>query len=91
MDIAKITIWDDDAERIAQADRHIRAACRELGLSAVIDSQSEPPLLARMNLTGKTPAFEINGLYWKIRTGAVPSVESCIRLLRRLLEGRQDF
>lgn len=91
METLKITIWDDDADRITLAERHIRAACKKLDLAVQIDSQSEPPLLARMNLTGKTPLFESNGLYWKLQTGLVPSVESCVRLLRHLLNGGQDF
>jgi hypothetical protein len=78
-----ITIWDDDGQRIATIDRNLHLALAELGMKAVVLSISEPPLLSRERLLGRTPMLEIGGRYWSLRPGETISTEDCRKLLAR--------
>ncbi len=69
--IKKITIWDNDPSRIAQIEQSLMLVMKDLGIKYEISSMSEPPLLSRMGLYGKTPALEINGNYWTWKIGEV--------------------
>ena len=42
-----IVIWDYDPERIAEIDRNLHLALRELNLRGTVSSLSEPPLMSR--------------------------------------------
>lgn len=78
-----ITIWDDDARRMAAIDRNLHLALAELTMKAVVLRISEPPLLSRERLLGRTPVLEIDGRYWSLRPGETISIEDCRKLLTR--------
>lgn len=78
-----VTIWDDDVERIESITKNLYEAAKPFGCAMRISSMSEPPLLARMQFTGKTPVLEIGGIYWQLRSGEVPNLESCKKLLEK--------
>ena len=82
-----IIIWDTNAQRIACIDRNLRIAMQQLGMRGLVTSMSEPPLIGRMGLIGKTPVLEIGGFYWSLKAGSSISVEECLNLLRKLPEG----
>ena len=50
-----IVIWDYDPERIAEIDRNLHLALRELNLRGTVSSLSEPPLMSREGLVGREP------------------------------------
>lgn len=84
MEPLRIVIWDDEPERLRAAEAELKHALRELCLEGEIASQCEPPLLARMGLTGRTPVLEIDGQYWHLGPGRTPDRRSCCNLLRQL-------
>ena len=79
----RITIWDNDALRIAEIDKNLQSALDELKIKGLILSNSEPPLLARENLLGRLPVLEIAGNYWSRKAGRVFSKDECIQLLSK--------
>ena len=87
----EIAIWDIKPSRIAEINRNLRAALYEAGMKANIMIMSEPPLVARMNLTERVPLLEIDGMYWSLKPGETISREACLSLLnhiRQLSEAR---
>ncbi len=82
----KITIWDLEASRISRIERKLYRAMQQLQVTGIIDSQSEPPLLSRMNMVGKIPALEINGMFWTQKPGVEFSEQACIELLEIILK-----
>ncbi len=78
-----IVIWDHSAERIAQIDRNLHIALRNLGLKGTITSNSEPPSLFRANIYHRVPALEIEGNFWTCKS-STPSVEDCTQLLKKI-------
>mgnify|MGYP006995949147 CR=1 FL=1 len=50
-----IVIWDYNPERIAEIDRNLHLALRELNLRGTVSSLSEPPLMSREGLVGREP------------------------------------
>lgn len=85
MKFLKITIWDSDAARIAGIERKLYAAMKECGAKGRVDSMSEPPLLARMNLTCRVPVLEADGMYWSREPMREFSQAACTKLVRMLL------
>lgn len=79
-----IRILDIDARRIAEIDRSINLALREMRIDALVTSNSEPPSLAREGLIGKVPVLEIAGKYWSIPGKRAFTKEECIQLLTKL-------
>jgi hypothetical protein len=79
----QITIWDNDALRIAEIDRNLQSALSELKAKGLILSNSESPLLARENLIDRVPVLEIAGNYWSKKTGKVFSKAECLSLLSK--------
>lgn len=79
-----IVIWDNDAARINEISRNLLLAMRQLGLEGKVSSMSEPPLIGREGLLGKTPVLEIGGYYWSLRAGESVSLQECLNLFRRL-------
>ena len=61
-----IVIWDYDPERIAEIDRNLHLALRELNLRGTVSSLSEPPLMSREGLVGREPVLEIGDAYWSL-------------------------
>lgn len=53
-----IVIWDYDPERIAEIDRNLHLALRELNLRGTVSSLSEPPLMSREGLVGREPVLK---------------------------------
>lgn len=82
----EIQILDNDARRIAEIDRNINLALRELKINALVTSNSEPPSLAREGLIGKVPVLQIAGKYWSISEKRAFTKQECITLLTRLLQ-----
>ena len=58
-----IVIWDYNPERIAEIDRNLHLALRELNLRGTVSSLSEPPLMSREGLVGREPVLEIGDAY----------------------------
>lgn len=79
----QITIWDNDAQRIAEIDRNLHFSLAELKIQGLILSNSDPPLLARENLLDRLPVLEIAGNYWSKKAGEVFSKDECISLLSK--------
>ena len=77
-----IVIWDYDPERIAEIDRNLHLALRELNLRGTVSSLSEPPLMSREGLVGR----EIGDAYWSLRPGETISKEACLKLLSRIVQ-----
>lgn len=85
MKFLNITVWDSDAARIAGIERKLHVALRECGAKGRVDSMSEPPLLARRNLTYRVPVLEIDGVYWSQQPMREFSREACLQLVRMAL------
>ena len=82
----EIQILDNDARRIAEIDRNINLALRELKINALVTSNSEPPSLAREGLIGKVPVLQIADKYWSIPEKRAFTKQECITLLTRILQ-----
>lgn len=81
----EIIIWDDDAARIQRMVAATSTAVRTLGLQLRVGSNCEPPLLARNNLYGKTPALEFRGHFWSKQPPCEFNVDEVEKLLQKLL------
>ena len=81
-----IVMWDYDPERIAEIDRNLHLALRELNLRGTVSSLSEPPLMSREGLVGREPVLEIGDAYWSLRPGETISKEACLKLLSRIVQ-----
>ena len=68
-----IVIWDYDPERIAEIDRNLHLALRELNLRGE-------------GLVGREPVLEIGDAYWSLRPGESISKEACLKLLSRIVQ-----
>ena len=86
--VFNITIWDTHAGRIAEIERNLLAAMKRAGVRVVVDSQSEPPMVSRMNLLHRVPTLEVDGLFWTLEPGETISEESCLQLLTVLKDRR---
>lgn len=85
MNQTEIIIWDDNASRIHAMEPNLRVALQRLGVRASIQTNCEPPLLARHNLTGTTPAVQVNGgEFWRHTVGEAVSAGQFEILLRKL-------
>lgn len=80
----EIVIWDTDAERIAEIDRNLYSAFKELGIKGLVTCNAEPPSLARAGLMDRVPVLEIAGKYWSREPGKALSVDACVKLLEKL-------
>jgi hypothetical protein len=81
-----ITIWDNNATRIAKIDHNLHLALSELKLKSTVNSISEPPALARENLLDRVPVLEIAGKYWSLTPNKTISQSDCKKLLQKILE-----
>ena len=72
-----IVIWDYDPERIAEIDRNLHLALRELNLRGT---------MSREGLVGREPVLEIGDAYWSLRPGETISKEACLKLLSRIVQ-----
>ncbi len=80
----QICIWDDSAPRINAMEPNLRVALQKLGLKAQVNSNCEPPLLARNNLTGRTPVVQLDeGDFWTHTIGETVTTEQFTNLLKR--------
>ena len=85
MNDIEIIIWDDDAGRIHIMEPNLRVALRKRGLDARIQTNCEPPMLARHGLTGNTPAIQVNGGdFWRHTAGEAISADQFEALLGKL-------
>ena len=84
--MVRITIWDTNAERIAEIDRNLHLAMQELGIKGATRSISEPPLLARESLLDRVPVLEIAGRHWSLTPNTTITQKLCRELLRMLLQ-----
>jgi len=80
----QITIWDDHPSRAVNIHGKLVAAMQKMKIKASISIQSEPPLIARQNLTGKTPTIEIAGAYWCKTPGTEPDETDIANLLHKV-------
>lgn len=81
----EIIIWDDNAARIMRMEAAVHSALLNMRLHLRVSSNCEPPLLARNNLYGKTPALEINGQFWSKTPPRELNAADVEKLLRRVL------
>lgn len=86
--LLKITIWDNDVDRMAAIDQNLYLAMKELNLRGTVDRISEPPLLARENLLNRVPVLEIEDRYWSLKPGRTISQSECRQLLAQLFGSR---
>ena len=85
----KISIWDEDARRLMESEKTLRQVMSALRIQAEIQLNSEPPLLARHGLSGKTPAVQIgDGDFWTY-TGDKSMDAASLRLLLESLQEKQ--
>ena len=80
----KVVIWDTDPERIAQIDRNLHLAFKELGLKGLVTCNSEPPSLVRAGLLERVPVLEIADKYWSREPGKAFSLSACMALLKKV-------
>ncbi|WP_168732502.1 hypothetical protein [Desulfovibrio desulfuricans] len=80
----KVVIWDSDTDRISASCNNIHLAMQFLHIKLQIEIMSEPPLIARMGLTGRLPTLEINGNFWAWKEGEAITREAAIMLLQRV-------
>jgi hypothetical protein len=80
----EITIWDEKPLRAARIHEKLSLAMQKLKIRAGISIQSEPPLIARQNLGGQTPAIEIEGKYWRIGQGKEPDQAAITSLMQKI-------
>ncbi len=80
----EIIIWDLDPNRIADINRNLRIALKDVGINANIVIMSEPPLISRMNLMHRVPLLEIDGNYWSLPPGVPITHNACLHLLKQL-------
>lgn len=79
----KIVIWDEDGPRSNAISVNLHKALKHLNMKAHVACQSEPPLISRMLLTGRTPLLEIQQQYWSCGEDTIFSCEQLINLLKR--------
>jgi hypothetical protein len=85
----KIILLDADAAKLMALNANIGWAAKKCRIKAQVVCIDEPPYLARENLFGLLPAIRINGEYWTLSPGVVPTKEQCASLLEMLQkEGR---
>ena len=77
-----IILWDENALRLQETNANLCQALKILHLKAKITLNSEPPLLSRMGLLGRTPVAEIENQYWRCTVGKVISCEQFIELFK---------
>lgn len=77
-----ITLWDENAARLQDTSANLCLALKTLHIKAEIILNSEPPLLSRMDLLGRTPIIEINNYYWRCTIGKEISCEQFIELFK---------
>lgn len=82
----KITIWDLDTQRIAHIEKKLYEAMRECGVKGMVASQSEPPLVSRMNLANRIPVLEVEGLFWMQEPGKEFDKTDCLEFIHIILE-----
>ena len=83
-DTMQITIWDLNPNRIAEINKNLLMAIKDTGAKASITIMSEPPLIARMNLTHRVPLLEIDGNYWNLPPGEPITHKACVQLLQKI-------
>lgn len=82
----KITIWDDNPQRTAEMETHLRMALARWGIDVDIHVNSERPLLARNGMIGTMPAFQVDeGDFWRLRTGESVTVEEFDAFIYRMV------
>lgn len=81
----QIIIWDNEADRIAEIDKNLHLALKQLSVRAIVTINSEPPLIAREQLLERMPVIEIYGKYWSLKPGKAFSKKECISLLREII------
>ncbi|MFQ9867817.1 MAG: hypothetical protein ACLRWP_13130 [Bilophila wadsworthia] len=59
-----IVIWDYDPERIAEIDRNLHQALRELNFRGTVSSLSNRRSCPAKRLVGREPVLEIGDAYW---------------------------
>jgi hypothetical protein len=80
-----ITLWDENAQRLHTMEANLAVVLRRLGITAQIRLNSEPPLLARTGLNGKTPAVQVDdGDFWRHTVGEAIGEQQFMSLLSRL-------
>jgi len=85
----KVTLWDENALRLMEAETNLRIVMHELGIVADVQLNSEPPLLARHGVNGKTPALQVDdGDIWTYSAKQSVDVEGLRSLLLVLIERR---
>lgn len=84
MSTTKIVIWDSDTNRISTSCNNLILAMQFLHIKCQIEIMSEPPLIARMGLTGRLPTLEIDGDFWTWKEGKAITKEAATVLLKRL-------
>lgn len=85
----KIVIWDTNARRASEISRNFGLAMQRTGIRHDLEIMSEPPLVARMGLSGRLPVLEVDGMLWNWKIGEGISEEAAVKLLY-LLEKNVD-
>ncbi len=84
----QIILWECQGETIRACELAVHQALKELGLTAVVTVNSEPPSIGRNQLWGRLPVLEIRGLYWSLRPGCAFRAEDLKPLFTRIFFGR---
>jgi len=80
----KITIWDVNANRIAEISENLLRAMQSVGSRYDLEIMSEPPLISRMGLLDRLPSFEVDGMYWTLKPGETVTQKEAEQLIRIL-------
>ena len=91
MQIREIILWDLSADRLHEMEANLKKAMRQLGISAIVQLNSEEPLLSRHHLLGHTPAVQVNGgQMWRLTPGVIISEENFRGLLTMLMKEKNS-
>ena len=57
----RVDLWDENAARVMESEKSLFSVLVEMGVSARVQINSEPPMIVRSGMAGKTPAIQVNG------------------------------
>ncbi len=78
----RIVVLDHDVERIRACARAVHQAVKQLGIDAEVTINCEPPYLSRLDVWGRLPALEIEGLIWNRKSTEAFTCDEVVGLLK---------
>lgn len=82
-DSLEVVILDSDLQRMNLCEKSALKALKEANLKGVVTKVCEPPYLARMDVMGRLPALEIDGMIWSRPSKEAFGVSELVKLLKK--------